>query len=327
MKQHYIPRCYLRRFSKKDNSICTYDKVSCKIYNANMFSVCCEKDMYTLSDEYVQRCREENGQEINRLTIEKEHFAKDVEPLYSRLLSDIDQIKEEWMSGKEQYRLNYYEKKELALHIATQYLRHPVIGDAEVDNYMRFEQAGVDIIKYVLAVQTGKEEFKNMGVKVTCEKPALHARMTYMNYDELMRCAGMMANNYYVFWVSKGNDFYTSDFPIAVEPKDPNAGYMYYGLILYGGELMMSLSPSLSLSIYDRNYYKDKEALDGSFIVADDKEVRRHNMMRYFYAQRHVFSYKNDFSLIEFIYNMKGRNHVFMKPNLRAEVMSGLGRY
>lgn len=47
---------------------------------------------------------------------------------------------------------------------------------------------------------------------------------------------------------------------------------------------MMSLSPSLSLSIYDRNYYKDKEALDGSFIVADDKEVRRHNMMRYFYA-------------------------------------------
>ena len=89
----------------------------------------------------------------------------------------------------------------------------------------------------------------------------------------------------------------------------------------------MSLSPSLSLSIYDRNYYKDKEALDGSFIVADDKEVRRHNMMRYFYAQRHVFSYKNDFSLIEFIYNMKGGNHVFMKPNLRAEVMSGLGRY
>lgn len=39
-----------------------------------------------------------------------------------------------------------------------------------------------------------------------------------------------------------------------------------------------------------------------------------------------VFSYKNDFSLIEFIYKMKGE-HIFMKPNLKAEVVSGLGRY
>lgn len=104
MKQHYIPRCYLRRFSDNDKSIYTYDKVHCKSYNANMFSVCCEKDMYTLSDEYVQRCREENDQEINSLTIEKEHFAKDIEPLYSRLLSDIDDIKDEWVMGKGQYR-------------------------------------------------------------------------------------------------------------------------------------------------------------------------------------------------------------------------------
>ena len=327
MKQHYIPRCYLRRFSDNDKSIYTYDKVHCKSYNANMFSVCCEKDMYTLSDEYVQRCREENDQEINSLTIEKEHFAKDIEPLYSRLLSDIDDIKDEWLTGKGQYRLNYYEKKELALHIATQFLRHPLIGEAEVNNYLRFEQAGVDMMKYFMAKQTGKEELEKLNVKVTCEKPALHARLTYMNYDELMKCAGAMANNYYVFWVSKGNDFYTSDFPIAVEPHAPNVGYLYCGLLLFGGELMMSLSPGLALSIYDRNYFKDKAEMDCCFVEADDKEVRRHNMMRYFYAQRHVFSYKNDFSLIEFIYNHRGGNHVFMRPHLEAEVVSGLGRY
>jgi len=327
MKQHYIPRCYLRRFSDNDKSIYTYDKVHCKSYNANMFSVCCEKDMYTLSDEYVQRCREENDQEINSLTIEKEHFAKDIEPLYSRLLSDIDDIKDEWLTGKGQYRLNYYEKKELALHIATQYLRHPLIGEAEANNYLRFEQAGVDMMKYFMAKQTGKEGLEKLNVKVTCEKPALHARLTYMNYDELMKCAGAMANNIYVFWVSKGNDFYTSDFPIAVSPQDPNAGYMYCGLLLYGGELMMSLSPGLALSIYDKSYFKDKKDMDCCFVEADDKEVRRHNMMRYFYAQQHVFSYKNDFSLIEFIYNYRGGSHVFMKPHLDAEVVSGLGRY
>ena len=64
-----------------------------------------------------------------------------------------------------------------------------------------------------------------------------------------------------------------------------------------------------------------------SVLVADDKTVRRYNMMQYFYATRHVFSYKNDFSLIEFIYRMRGGSHEFMTPNLKAEVVSGLGRY
>ena len=328
MKQHYIPRCYLKRFSDNEKSIYTYDKKASKSYQASMMAVCCEKDIYTLSDEYVKKSREEaKGEPINNLTIEKDHFAHDVEPLYSQFLSQLDEIKDEWMSGKDKYRLNYYEKKELALHIATQYLRHPIIGDAEVDNYMRFEQANVDMVKHIMAVQTGNEAFNDLEVKVTCEKPALHARLTYMDYDMLMKCAGIMAGNYYVFWVSKGNDFYTSDFPIAVSPHARDAQYLYSGLVQYGGELMMTLSPSIALSIYDRQYFKDKEEMDGCFLVADDKMVRRYNMMQYFYATRHVFSYKNDFSLIELIYRMRGGNHVYMTPNLKTEVVSGLGRY
>lgn len=328
MKQHYIPRCYLRRFSDNEKSIYTYDKVNTKSYNASLMSVCCEEDMYTLSDEYVRKCREEaKGNPINNLTIEKEHFARDVEPLYSYLLLQIDEIKDEWMSGKEQYRLTYYEKKELALHIVTQYLRHPIIGDAEVDNYMRMEQAGVDMVKHIMAVQTGNEAFNELKVEVSCEKPALHARLTYMDYETLLKCAGIMASNYYVFKVSKGNDFYSSDFPIAVSPHVPEAQHLYSGLVQYGGELMMTLSPSVALSIYDRHYFKDMEELEGCFVEASDKEVRRYNMMQYFYATRHVFSYKNDFRLIEFIYNMRGGSHVYMKPNLRANVVSGLGKY
>ena len=330
MKQHYIPRCYLRRFSDNEKSIYTYDKINAKSYNASLMSVCCEEDLYTLSDKYVKKSREESkgkGKPINNLTIEKEHFAHDVEPLYKQLLGQIDEIKEDWLSGKEEYRLNYYEKKELALHIATQYLRHPIIGDAEVDNYMRMEQAGADMAKYIMSTQAGNEALKDLQVKVTCEKPALHARLTYMDYETLTKCTGIMASNYYVFMVSKGNDFYTSDFPIAVSPHVPEAQYLYSGLVQYGGELMMTLSPNIALSIYDRHYFKDKEKLDGCFVDASDKEVRRYNMMQYFYATRHVFSYKNDFRLIEFIYNTRGGSHVFMTPHLKAEVVSGLGRY
>jgi len=327
MKQHFVPRCYLKRFSDNEKYIYTYDKTNSKSYRASLMSVCCEDEMYTLSDEYVAKTKEETGAELNNLSIEKDYFAKEIEYNYSKFLSQIDEIKAEWVEGKGYYRLNHFEKKELALHIATQYLRHPLVGEAEVDNYVRFEQAGVDMFKHILAKQINNEGIEKLNIKVECERPALHAMMTYMNYDELMECAEKMANNNFVFWVSKNNDFYTSDFPVVVEPYVKDVGYRYCGLVQYGGEIMMSLSPSLAISIYDSGYFKGKEELDATFVVADDKEIRRHNLMNYFYAQRHVFSYKNDFNLIDSFRQMNGGEHVFMTPHLKAEIVSGLGKY
>ena len=88
----------------------------------------------------------------------------------------------------------------------------------------------------------------------------------------------------------------------------------------------MPLSPSLTVSIYDSNYFKDKNDMDGSFIEADAKEIRRQNLLRYMYATRHVFSFKNDFSLIDSYFKLYGK-HLFLKPNHKAEVISGLKRY
>lgn len=326
MKQHYIPRCYLKRFSDNEKSIYTYDKIRCKSYNASLMSVCCEDDLYTISDEYVKKNNEEGKSMINNLSIETDHFAHTVEPLYAQFLKQIDEIKGEWATGNNHYRLNFVEKREFALHIVTQYLRMPQIGDVMVDDYIRMEKANIDMVKEIMAVQTGNEEFRNLEIDVICEKPALHANLSYLNSDNLMMFANALANNIFVFWMSKKNDFYTSDFPIVVSPHVQHVRPLFMGLAQYGGEVTFPLSPDLTLSIYDRDYFKDKEILDGSFIEASDKEVRRHNYMRYMYATQHVFSYKNDFSLINFIYKLEGK-HPFWKPNHRAEIVSGLGKY
>lgn len=87
MKQYYIPRCYLRRFSDNEKSIPTYDKLSCRKYNALMTSVCFEDDLYTMSDEYVTSYNEEGKSTIDKLSIESAHFAKTMESLYSQMLS------------------------------------------------------------------------------------------------------------------------------------------------------------------------------------------------------------------------------------------------
>lgn len=326
MKQHYIPRCYLRQFSNNKKSIYTYDKQHSKKYNASLMSVCCEDDIYTFSEEFVKRNKEEGNCTINRLSIETDHFAHTVEPLYIQLLNQINKIKEEWVTGKDHYTLNFYEKKELALHIVTQYFRLPQIGDTLVDNYIRMERASIDMMKELMAKQTNNDDYKKIKINPTCEKPALHANLSYLDNETLMMFANAIANNIFVFWISKGNDFYTSDFPIVVSPLVENVRPMFMGLAQYGGELTMPLSPGLALSVYDRSYFKNKEDIDGAFVNADDKEVRRQNYLRYMYASQHIFSYNNDFSLIDFVYKLKGR-HDFYKPNNSISIVSGLGKY
>lgn len=326
MRQHFIPRCYLKRFSDNKRSIHTYDKIHCKKYNASLMSVCCEDDLYTMSEEYVKESNERGDGVINRFTIETDHFAHGVEPLYARFLAQVDGIKEDWVTGKDHYRLQFLEKREFALHILTQYFRMPQIGDVMVDDYIRMERAGIDMIKEIMAVQTGNEDFRKLEVGVKCEKPALHANLSYLDNETLMTFANAIANNIFVFMISKENDFYTSDFPIVVSPHVKNVSPMYMGLAQYGGELTIPLSPSLALSIYDRAYFKDKVELDGAFVEASNKEVRRQNFLRYMYATQHVFSYKNDFSLIDFVYNLDGK-HPFLKPNHKTDIISGLGRY
>lgn len=322
MKQHFIPRCYLRRFSENGKSIMTYDKKNCKIYNASLMAVCCVNDLYKISEEYINEC----NSEITELSIEKDYFAKNIEPMLDQYLKTLDSIKKGWDNGDDKYRMNYYEKKELALHIATLYFRLPDVMNSIVDNYMRFERADADMLKHILAIQTGNKAFDELNLSISCEKPVLHAQLSYMDHELLMQCASDIAKNIFVFWTSKDKSFYTSDFPIVVESHCKNAIPIYDGLVQHGGELMLTLSPDLAVSIYDRNYFKEKECLDTCFIEANEKEVRRHNWMNYLYAKRHVFSLNDNFSIIEFVYRKYGK-HEFLSPNLRKEIKSGLGNY
>ncbi len=326
MKQHYIPRCYLRRFSNHERSIFTYDKINSKSYKAPIMSVCFENDIYTISNSYIEDSKNEHGINLNKLSIESDYFANTIEQMLEKFLNQLDDIKNGWIAGNDKYKLQFVEKRELALHLITLYFRIPYVMNAIIDNHMRYEKAEVDIIKHILAVHTGNKAYDELEIDIACEKPVLHAQISYLNDELMMNMANVLANNICVFWISNNNDFYTSDFPIIVNPYVPKVRPRFMGLAQYGGELMMPLSPSLSVSIYDRNYFKDKEQLDSCFIIANEEEVFRRNWRIYLYAQRHVFSLNNDFRMIDALYKKEGK-HVFYSPNLKDEIVSGLGKY
>ena len=327
-KQHYIPRCYLRWFSSDAKSVFAYDKIISKSYRTSIMSVCYENNIYTISDEFIKRNNAEKGaSQINRLTIEYDFFSQDIEPNLDLLLRQIDKIRKDWQTGKEKYILNDKEKLEIALHLVSLYFRHPLVMESTVDNCIRAEKAQIDMLKMIMAAQTGDERYNKLQIGLEYDKPALSASMTFMNGEFLTDFAKEISKNIFVFWMSKGKDFYTTDFPIVVNPHEENVRPRYMGLAQYGGEIMFPLSPKLALSIYDREYFKKDEDLDCCFIEAEDKEIRRHNMVHYFYAQRHVFSLKQDFGLIDFIYNYNKKEHIFKTPNHKMSIVSGLGKY
>jgi len=327
-RQHYIPRCYLKWFSSDEKSVFAYDKKLSKTYQTSIMSVCYENNIYTISDEFITRNNAEKGaSKINRLTIEHDFFSQDIEPNLDLLLRQIDELRDNWQTGKEQYILNDDEKLEIALHLVSLYFRHPLVMESTVDNCIRAEKAQIDMLKMIMAAQTGEDRYNKLQIGLEYDKPALSATMTFMNEEFLMDFAKAISKNIFVFWMSKENDFYTTDFPIVVNPHEEYARPMYMGLAQFGGEIMFPLSPKLALSVYDREFFKEDEDLDGYFIEADEKEIRRHNMTHYFYAQRHIFSLKNDFNLIDFIYNYNKNEHIFRTPNHRMNIVSGLGEY
>lgn len=77
IRQHYIPRCYLKRFSSDGKSINTYDKKLSKTYQTSMMAVCYEDRLYSLSDDFVTRNNAAPGaSKVNRLTIEYDFLLK-----------------------------------------------------------------------------------------------------------------------------------------------------------------------------------------------------------------------------------------------------------
>ena len=65
-------------------------------------------------------------------------------------------------------------------------------------DYIRMEMAGIDMVKEMVAVHTGDNEFRNRKIGVTCEKLAMHASISYLDGDNLMTFADVMVSNIFV---------------------------------------------------------------------------------------------------------------------------------
>lgn len=112
-RQHYVPKFYLRRFSKKcDNKeeIYVYDKIRNNVFKVNIKNVALENDFYTNTDFE------------DKYFLEK-FFGKNIEPLMESILKEVVQICSSYNVISSNYVISDRLKLDLAYIIAFQFLR------------------------------------------------------------------------------------------------------------------------------------------------------------------------------------------------------------
>jgi hypothetical protein len=121
MNQHYVPRVYLKNFSRKrgkDFFVDVYDITTKDIFNTNIKNICAEKDFYTLESK--------GPKSRDRLIVEK-FYSEQIEPLYERAYNILTNDKISIISSKI--------RKEILLGIFQLYARNPQILKISIENH------------------------------------------------------------------------------------------------------------------------------------------------------------------------------------------------
>lgn len=297
--QHVVPKCYLKHFANKDRSdfVYVYDKIRNKTYTQAIDSIGGMDDFYSIKSA-------DDGS-YDKHVIEKELLAKNLEKEYSDVLGKtIDAISNGVQISDEL-------RNSLAVHLAIQFLRLKEVREKDEELLNEIMPKMIRLFKHGLAIEKNNPQIADLEIDYKYDSTLYHYQSSFGNEDVVNTFAEQLALNYWNFYFSSSPVFYTSTFPIVVKAHVPNVRPLCMGLTQYGAELSFPISSNIMLVIWDREYFQKKSETDGKIIMATDEDIRKYNWMRYFYASQ-VFSKTNDFSILDFIFMIKGK-HEFLK--------------
>lgn len=265
MKQHYVPRFFLKNFGNKKNdkyTINVFDIEKEKQFSSNINNIGCETNYYGI--ESLDR------QSFEQVLSEFESsFAKSINQIVNK--GSIKEISEE-------------QKIQIAKFIAMQLNRTPRlrIKIQEVLNNI-FTQL---IESHGLETEIVPEIAKNKAKEFQTDSFIKIADSIYQYILNLKWC--LMRND-------TTNTFWTSDNPVFfVNQLPPKKGLSNCGLACIGIEVHFPISHNLSLIILDPNTFPRYTDL----IIADkDDYIIYENSLQFYSATRFIYSNNEDFSL------------------------------
>ncbi|TWF39603.1 uncharacterized protein DUF4238 [Chitinophaga polysaccharea] len=297
-KHHYVPVCYLKGFSENGKSLFVYNKNKNKSYSQSTKNVGCEEDLYTVKDKFIAK---EKMPTWDEKYFEKQFFSSGIEAEYGIQLANIKEKATRWiLNPNKDAVLTSLEKEELSLSIVVQFLRLPEVSERFYKMYNSANRKRLDLINAFFKAEN--PEWKDsMDLVQTNEdreqKAVIHAQI-YTSQQLLDEGREILLKKAWGFMVSSSNDLYTSDYPIATISQIPNQPFVFQGLGMKGAQVLFPLASNILLSMYDVECFDNKNFALDSFVPLTNRMRDRNNLYQYAFANRDVYSARNDFSVI-----------------------------
>lgn len=300
IRQHYVPRTYLKRFSFDDKRLHTFllkkdtpSVIGSKnwgeyLKDISISDVCVRQNYYTIDE--INR---NNNRGLKSMALEKDFFQDYVEPKLSSIIQSIESLASSVLKDNTSIasiRFSNEQLYDLAFSAFVQYHRSP--------RQRHSIESANSLIKYVLKSERKEkglddsEDIKGLDVAFT------HADKTYLNtYLWRMFCA-KISSYCMLIRVSTNGNLFTSDNPVVIH-KLGVKGKGVFEVNFYRDEfsLFFPLTPNVILEYYNPSFFPDAIMMDKTISIVDSDYENQVNKYQCINAERFVFSFKNDFSL------------------------------
>ena len=225
IKHHFVPQCYLKRFSLDKINVNYYDKKLCKCDMNKINDICQLENFYKLSQS-------------EPYYIEKDFFANNYEDKLGRILAFFEEID----YSSKQIPYDKSRRINLSRQIVLQYMRTPFYRDTKSKNELN---AYYELITQLL-LRAFNFEVEEIDFKAN-NKAEFHKTILLEdeNIDDIVN--DIADANWELLYASS-NEFYTSDNPVAIIARN-DMPVTYCDAIKYFSEIFYPLNSKLTLHI------------------------------------------------------------------------------
>lgn len=225
IRHHYVPQCYLRKFSKDKININYFDKGLNALKTEKIEEFCQENNLYYLA------------QNKDHYLIETKFFSYDVEVKLGDLLNFFESI----TSKFNKIEFNKDRRLKLSYQIVLQYMRTPKFRNNKSSNELN---AYLTQIKYLFekCYEIELEE-----ITFTYEGAEFHKNIL-LDKNYINDIALEISNCEWELLTINSEEFYTSDNPVAIIERQ-DMPIVYCDAIKYFNDIYLPLNPQLLLHI------------------------------------------------------------------------------
>lgn len=323
-KEHYVPQCYLRNFQIQGlpDKINVFDKQKEQVRtNQNILDNASERYFYDINiDKILEESSDKTREEIlNKLGDKydilkndniqhlERFFSEVIEDDYSELLQNIIKNTSNaspWYK-KNCYSLSIEEKSRMSIFLAFQFVRTKKNREILKDGMTKLYKA---LIPKLYNIEYGDVDGKinSTNIDVSIGKEAMKAEHASFITDPkvITDFANCFFKHIWIIYINKTKiPFWTSDAPISLNPM-PNGFRSGRGLSSKGIEILFPLNNTITLGMYDREFFKNKlsflqgprDTLDRLYWeTTDENLIRQFNIIQLRESYRCVFSSDTNF--------------------------------